>query len=127
MDDSVVEILDDSDVVEVASDDKENASKDNVNASVAVVLPDKRKATRGGLKLDDTVELLSDSDTEEVKEAQENGGNHPPSLPSVQLHKNTTVNDETAAFATANNSVATPSRPVLLDDPAVKSFVTSTP
>jgi len=43
----VVEILDDSDVLEVTSD-KENAA---VNASVAVVAPDKRKATRGGVKL----------------------------------------------------------------------------
>ena len=37
MDDSVVEVLDDSDVVEVEVD-KENA---NVNASVAVVVPDR--------------------------------------------------------------------------------------
>ena len=128
MDDSVIEILDDSEVVEV--DDKENAGKDSVNASVAVVLPDKRKATRGGLKLDDTVELLDDSE-DEVR-AQENGAaggdRHglPLSLPPSALHK-TEANDETAAFATANNSVATPSRPLLLDDPAVKSFVTSTP
>ena len=61
MDDSVVEILDDSDVVAVA-DDKENASVNN--ASVAVVAPDRRKATRGGVKLDDTVELLSSDDDE---------------------------------------------------------------
>ena len=37
MDDSVVEVLDDSDVVEVEVD-KENA---NINASVAVVVPDR--------------------------------------------------------------------------------------
>lgn len=67
MDNSVVEILDDSDVVEVTTDDKENAS---VNASVAVVAPDRRKATRGGVKLDDTVELLSDSEDDDQGDHQ---------------------------------------------------------
>ena len=70
MDNSVVEILDDSDVVEV-TDDKENAS---VNASVAVVAPDRRKATRGGVKLDDTVELLSDSDDDDQGDQPHNKG-----------------------------------------------------
>jgi len=103
MDDSVVEVLDDSDVVEVEVD-KENA---NINASVAVVVPDRRKATRGGVKLDDTIELDL-SDTEE----------------------------RTAAFTTANNTAAvaginpaTP-KPGLEDEElqrAFKTLVTSTP
>jgi len=111
----VVEVLDDSDVVEVTADDKENAS---VNASVAVVAPDRRKATRGGVKLDDTVELLSDSDDEDTA-----AGN--------QQHKEPEA-DHTAAFTTANNTallgaaVTTP-RPSQDDFSSLKSLVTSTP
>lgn len=111
----MVEVLDDSDVVEVTADDKENAS---VNASVAVVAPDRRKATRGGVKLDDTVELLSDSDDEDTA-----AGN--------QQHKEPEA-DHTAAFTTANNTallgaaVTTP-RPSQDDFSSLKSLVTSTP
>jgi len=111
MDDSVVEILDDSDVVAVA-DDKENASVNN--ASVAVVAPDRRKATRGGVKLDDTVELLSSDDDEGAATGD-------------QKHKEPEA-DHTAAFTTANNTaVGTPFRPSEEDFSRIKSLVTSTP
>jgi len=101
--------------MEVTADDKENAS---VNASVAVVAPDRRKATRGGVKLDETVELLSDSDDEDTA-----AGN--------QQHKEPEA-DHTAAFTTANNTallgaaVTTP-RPSQDDFSSLKSLVTSTP
>lgn len=149
----MIELQDDSSILEVSNDDDDD-NKENLAAQKGSLTkantdtenqprPLKRKETRGGVKLDDTIELSDASADEggleaaaaaegqqredsEVKGEIGDGASDVESVGGGKTEHFTTANDVTTAQS-VNNGDVTPSKTLSNSEVNFSSFVTSTP